>query len=149
MGTTASSKTIKFDTRDGYASVTRHLSGAIDVEYFDHYGRPHREDGPADVYRSAQGQVYHYAFYIHGESHRVDGPAIMWKNVAENGLNTFRAGETFFINGKYIPSECADLWLMFLRDPKEDNLESVLFQLSMVRPDITQDWWRRLAYGDI
>lgn len=149
MATTSLTKTRRVDTKDGYAIIDIQVSGAIDVAYYDHYDRLHRDDGPAEVYRSYLGQVYHYAYYVHGNPHREAGPAIVWKNVVENGLNTFRAGDAYYINGKHIPNECYELWKMFIQDPNPDNLESVLLQLSIVRPDISQNWWRRLADGDL
>ena len=44
------------------------------IEYFDEYGRHHREDGPAIECKECK------LWYLNGKLHRVDGPAIEYAN---------------------------------------------------------------------
>jgi hypothetical protein len=41
--------------------------------WYDDYGKYHKEDGPAIIY--VNGDI---SWYKHGEYHRLDGPAIIW-----------------------------------------------------------------------
>ena len=99
------------------------------------HGQLHREDGPAVVY-NAGGEEW----LVNGILHRLDGPAIKYANGSEswykNGKLHRTSGpasilhindeiiRTWFIDGKKLPTEQVQLWLM----RKELNLNSELGQ---------------------
>lgn len=98
-------------------------------------GELHREDGPAKIYKcNRTGEVYCYEYAKNGRPHRIGGVAVMWRNVEGWARVTgwekdrFSEFELYRYEGRAIPSELGEMM-------REDNIESILFQLELMEED--------------